>query len=52
MVTIQQTDSRIEGLVLGLGLDGCLILKKKDGSLIEVRSGDPRSVIKDNIHEN
>lgn len=52
MVTIQQTDSRIEGLVLGLGLDGCLILKKKDGSLIEVRSGDPRRVIKDNIHEN
>jgi BirA family transcriptional regulator, biotin operon repressor / biotin---[acetyl-CoA-carboxylase] ligase len=40
MVTIQQTDNRIEGLVLGLGLDGALILKKKDGSLIEVRSGD------------
>jgi len=42
MVTIQQTDNRIEGLVLGLGLDGSLILKKKDGSLIEVRSGDAR----------
>ena len=42
MVTIQQTDNRIEGLALGLGLDGSLILKKKDGSLIEVRSGDAR----------
>ncbi len=42
MVTIQQTDNRIEGLVLDLGLDGSLILKKKDGSLIEVRSGDAR----------
>jgi BirA family transcriptional regulator, biotin operon repressor / biotin---[acetyl-CoA-carboxylase] ligase len=42
VVTIRQTDNRIEGLVLGLGLDGSLILKKKDGSLIEVRSGDAR----------
>jgi BirA family biotin operon repressor/biotin-[acetyl-CoA-carboxylase] ligase len=49
MVTIQQTDYRIEGLALGLGLDGSLILKKKDGSLIEVRSGDARmGVIKQN----
>ncbi|MDQ6667213.1 MAG: biotin--[acetyl-CoA-carboxylase] ligase [Thermoproteota archaeon] len=43
VVTIQQTDKTIEGLVVGLGLDGSLVLEKDDGSLIEVRSGDTRS---------
>jgi len=43
VVTIQQKDKTIEGLVVGLGLDGSLVLKKNDGSLIEVLSGDTRS---------
>jgi BirA family transcriptional regulator, biotin operon repressor / biotin---[acetyl-CoA-carboxylase] ligase len=42
VVTIQQTDKTVEGLVVGLGLDGSLLLKKNDGSLIEVISGDIR----------
>jgi biotin-(acetyl-CoA carboxylase) ligase len=42
VVTIQQTDKTIEGLVVGLGLDGSLLLKKNDGSLIEVICGDTR----------
>lgn len=50
-VTIQQTDNRIVGLVLGLGLDGSLILKKKDGSLIEVRSGDARMGVTKQNHK-
>ena len=45
VVTIQQTDKTIEGLVVGLGLDGSLVLKKNDGSLIEVLSGDTRSSV-------
>lgn len=43
VVTIQEKDKKIEGLVVGLGLDGSLVLKKNDGSLIEVLSGDTRS---------
>jgi BirA family biotin operon repressor/biotin-[acetyl-CoA-carboxylase] ligase len=42
VVTIQQTDKTIEGIVVGLGLDGSLLLKKNDGSLIEVISGETR----------
>ena len=42
VVTIQQIDKTIEGIVVGLGLDGSLLLKKNDGSLIEVISGDTR----------
>lgn len=42
VVTVQQTDKTVEGLVVGLGLDGSLLLKKNDGSLIEVISGDIR----------
>jgi len=45
VVTIQQKDKTIEGLVVGLGLDGSLVLKKNDGSLIEVLSGDTRSSV-------
>jgi BirA family transcriptional regulator, biotin operon repressor / biotin---[acetyl-CoA-carboxylase] ligase len=45
-VIIQQMDNRIEGLVIGLGLDGSLILKKKDGSTIEVMSGNVRMSVK------
>ncbi|MGB7956320.1 MAG: hypothetical protein WCF23_20295, partial [Candidatus Nitrosopolaris sp.] len=42
VVTIRQTDKTIEGIVVGLSLDGSLLLKKNDGSLIEVISGDTR----------
>jgi BirA family transcriptional regulator, biotin operon repressor / biotin---[acetyl-CoA-carboxylase] ligase len=42
VVTVQQTDKTVEGLVVGLGLDGSLLLKKNDGSLIEVICGDTR----------
>ncbi|MFZ0511187.1 MAG: biotin--[acetyl-CoA-carboxylase] ligase [Candidatus Nitrosopolaris sp.] len=46
MVTIQQTNKTIEGVVVGLGLDGSLLLKKNDGSSIEVNCGDRIRVIK------
>ncbi|MGC1928480.1 MAG: biotin--[acetyl-CoA-carboxylase] ligase [Candidatus Nitrosopolaris sp.] len=46
MVTIQQTNKTIEGVVVGLGLDGSLLLKKNDGSSIEVNCSDRIRVIK------
>ncbi len=42
MVTIQQSNKTIEGVVVGLGLDGSLLLKQNDGSSIEVNYGDAR----------
>ena len=42
MVTIQQSNKTIEGVVVGLGLDGSLLLKQNDGSSIEVNYGDTR----------
>lgn len=42
VVTVQQTDTTVEGLVVGLGQDGSLLLKKNDGSLTEVICGDTR----------
>lgn len=42
MVTIQQSNRTIEGMVIGLGLDGSLLIKQNDGSSVEIRYGDTR----------
>lgn len=41
-VTIEQSNKMIEGVVVGLGSDGSLLLKKNDGSSIEVNHGGTR----------
>ncbi|HET7149307.1 MAG TPA: biotin--[acetyl-CoA-carboxylase] ligase [Candidatus Nitrosopolaris sp.] len=51
MVTVQQIDKTVEGLVMGLGLDGSLLLKKNDGSLIEVICGDTRARVTKQMHQ-
>jgi len=42
MVTIEESNKTVEGVVVGLGLDGSLLLKKNDGCLVEIRYGDTR----------
>jgi len=42
-VTIEQGNRTIEGIIIGLGLDGSLLIKQNDGSSVEVSFGDIRT---------
>jgi BirA family transcriptional regulator, biotin operon repressor / biotin---[acetyl-CoA-carboxylase] ligase len=42
-VTIEQGNKTIEGAIIGLGLDGSLLIKQNDGSSVEVSFGDTRT---------
>jgi len=42
-VTIEQGNKTIEGAIIGLGLDGSLLIKQNDGSSVEVIFGDTRT---------
>jgi BirA family biotin operon repressor/biotin-[acetyl-CoA-carboxylase] ligase len=41
-VTIEESNKTVEGVVVGLGPHGSLLLKKNDGSLAEINYGDAR----------
>jgi BirA family transcriptional regulator, biotin operon repressor / biotin---[acetyl-CoA-carboxylase] ligase len=42
-VSIEQGNRTIEGIIIGLGLDGSLLIKQNDGSSVEVSFGDIRT---------
>jgi len=42
-VSIDQGNRTIEGVIIGLGLDGSLLIKQNDGSSVEVSFGDTRT---------
>jgi BirA family transcriptional regulator, biotin operon repressor / biotin---[acetyl-CoA-carboxylase] ligase len=42
-VSIEQGNKTIEGAIIGIGLDGSLLIKQNDGSSVEVSFGDTRT---------
>jgi biotin-(acetyl-CoA carboxylase) ligase len=42
-VSIDQGDTTIDGVIIGLGLDGSLLIKQNDGSSVGVSFGDTRT---------